>query len=466
MPRAIGILTIVIVHSLAAAGESDEPRRPVPASDRVARSRAKVVEVFGEELSAATTPAKKSDVARQLIEQADASRDPDDRFTLLAMALDKAIEAGDASVAIPLVERVPREYSVEEGAWRLDALTRLLQRSGPGAAREVATVVLAVARQASVEAHDDVVSKAIALAAAASRKAKDADLVAQVTRLQRTVKQRQTIDRELRPLLEAVAVDPGNPAANGAAGLVLCFEADRWSEGLPLLAKGDDGELRSLAVAEMNVGGDPATRLRLADTWWTWGDSQKSPRKAAARARAGHHYEQLVNSLSGLDKARIEKRLAAVAKSGGGTGEAIYLADLAEKGVTGQVMFSKDGQCFGKPFTVGGKPWPESITALPKAKSMSSVAFGIPPGALRCRGAVGIFTPSSAKPGEKPASPLSFMLVVDGDVVWRSPPLQALDDTVAFDVALDGGRVIELRTAVSDSDWCCWGTWLDPVLVK
>jgi hypothetical protein len=70
------------------------------------------------------------------------------------------------------------------------------------------------------------------------------------------------------------------------------------------------------------------------------------------------------------------------------------------------------------------------------------------------------------KPVEKPASPLVFQVVIDGDVAWRSPSLQKLGDSAGFDVHLEGGRVLELQTVVGDSDWCSWGAWLDPVLVS
>ncbi|MFM7244084.1 MAG: NPCBM/NEW2 domain-containing protein [Planctomycetaceae bacterium] len=459
-------MVLVVAFAWAASAAVADPPLPVPAAESMARSRATVEDVFADDIDDATTPAEKSALARRLAERAAATSDPSDRFALLAMAVDKAIESGDVAVASGLIDRVPREFMLPTEEWRLDATTRLAAKAGPQGAAEVTDLFLAIGRDALESGAEDVVSKASSLALVSARRAKDADRAAQATRLQQRLRKRQAIDKEVRPLLDAVAKDPTDEDANAAAGKTLCLKAERWTEGLPLLAKGGDRDLRAIAMAEMKIGDSPARRLALADAWWEWSESQKPPWKFTGKARAGHHYERVVNSLNGLERARVEKRLATAARAGGGTGQTVWLAELPEKGVAGQVMFSKDGQCFGRPFTVGGKAFPHAITALPKAKSYSRVSYAIPPAAIRCRGAVGIFTPDTAKPGEKPASPVIFQLVVDGDVAWRSPPLRNLDEAVSFDVDLDGGRVLELETCVGDSDWCCWGSWLDPVFVK
>ena len=462
--RRAAIVALVLVASPSA--RSADPRAPVPPAQPLARSEARIREVFADELKSANTPAEKSDVARRLAEHAGSTADPSDRFALLALALDKAIEAGDVAGGSGFIERISREFAVEAPAWKLDAAARLAAKAGLGGSGDVAALYLVISREAMEAGDDDSAMKAVALAVGSARKAQNPDLMARAMRLQQKLKERQAVDRELRPLLEAVAANPSDPAANRDAGKVLCLKAERWADGLPLLAKGDDDLLRQIAAAEMNLGDVPAGWVALADAWWDWSDTQKAPWKIAAKARAASHYERALGSLVGLEQARVEKRLAMASRQIGGSGKAVFLADLPEKSVAGHVMFSKDGQCFGKPFAVGGKAFPKSITALPKAKAFSTVAYAIPPGALRCRGRVGIFTPATAKPGEKPASPLVFQVVIDGDVAWRSPPLQKLGDTVGFDVHLDGGRVLELQTAVGDSDWCSWGTWLDPVLIK
>lgn len=459
----LGLVSAWIVSTSAA-----EPRQPqpLPTAEDMARSMARVQQIFADDVDGARTSAEKAALARRLADEAAATTQPSDRFALLSLALDKGIEAGDVVAASGLIDRIPREFTLPTEEWKLAAATRLAARAGPSAAGEIAEIYLVIGRDAFESDDEGVVAKASALALAAARRARDADRAAQATRLQQKLRQRQSLEKEIRPLLDAVAANPADADANESAGKAVCLKADRWAEGLPLLARGGDQTLRKIAVDEMKMSDSPTERVALADAWWDWSETQKTPWKSSGRSRAIHHYERAANSLTGLEKARVENRLVAAARASGGSGQSVLLADLAEKAVSGQVMFSKDGRCFGQPFTVGGKGWPKAITALPKVKSTASVSYAVPPGAVRCRGRVGVFTPASAKPGEKPGSPLVFGLVVDGDVAWRSPPLRNLDDSAAFDVDVAGARLVELQTAVGDSDWCCWGTWLHPEFVK
>jgi hypothetical protein len=104
--------------------------------------------------------------------------------------------------------------------------------------------------------------------------------------------------------------------------------------------------------------------------------------------------------------------------------------------------------------------------ALPKANSPSVVVYRLPGGAIRLRGHVGIFTPDYAKPDDQPASPVTFVIVADGTVVWSSTPLKKRDDTARFDVAIRNASKLELRTAATGHNANAWAAWLDPVIVK
>jgi hypothetical protein len=170
--------------------------------------------------------------------------------------------------------------------------------------------------------------------------------------------------------LEAAAANASDVDANTATGKVLRLKAEWWTEGLPMLTKGADDSLRGIALAELRPGDVPARRGALGDARSERSETQK----AATKARAAFHYERVVSSLSGLEQARVEKRLVAASRQSGGTGQTVFLADLPEKSAMGQMIFFKDGQCFGKPFAAGGKAFPKSIAALPNAKAFSTVA--------------------------------------------------------------------------------------------
>jgi hypothetical protein len=312
-----------------------------------------------------------------------------------------------------------------------------------------------------------VAAKAVTLASGIARKTKNAGLLADATRLQQKTKERQRVAKELEPLLEKVQASPADPDVNLEAGRALCLKADRWTEGLPLLAKGSDAGLARVATLEAADPKTPADLIRLADGWWDWGDGQKPPWKLPAQTHAAVLYGRVVNELQGLDKARVEKRIATVAASGGGTGQTTFLADVQEAEVRGVVnnFFSKNGT-LGKPFTVAGKTFPKAVMSLPDANATAVVTYRLPAGVVRARGRVGIFTPDHAKPADQPSAPMTFQLVADGEVVWTSPPLKKRDDTAAFDVAIRNASKLELNTTCTGLNNNNWGAWLDPAIVK
>lgn len=447
--------------------QDSPPRLAIPGAEASRQSLSRVRDIFASEYAAATTSQKKSELANRLAEQVATTADPVDRWTLLTEALRLATDSGDVSIALPIIERIPNEFNVERNASRLDALSRLAGKSAPASAAEIGGAVLNVARDAEKAGDDDLAAKSITLGLTLARKAKNADVLADATRLQQLAKERQRLSRELDPVLKKLADDPANPELNLDAGRLLCLKSDRWDEGLPLLAKGSDAALAQLARNEARQPTSGAAVIMLADGWWNWAEGQKSPWKLLAQSHAAELYGRVVHELQGLERARVEKRVSQAAAVGAGTGETTFLADIPEaevKGVTNN-FFSKNGT-LGASFTVSGKQFPKSIMALPDSSSTSTVVYKLPAGVVRTRGRVGIFTPAHAKPADQPAAPLAFQVVADGEIVWTSPPLKKRDDTASFDVAIRNASKLELRTICTGHNNNGWGAWLDPVILK
>lgn len=447
-----------------------EPARiAIPSAEARRASLARVQEIFADDYAGAYSPAKKSECAKRLVDQASQTHDPADRWTLLNEALRMATDCGDVATALSIIARITAEYQVDRYASRLEALTPLGGKAAGQAVDELVNAILELARDADNADEEEVASKASALASSLARKSKNEGLIADAARLQQKIRERRKVAKELAPLLEKVAASPGDPAANLEAGRALCFKADRWDEGLRLLARGSDAALARLASAELANPTTPADVIKLADGWWDWADGQKTPWKLPAQIRAAMTYGRVVNELQGLDKARVEKRISTVAAAGGGTGQSMFLADLKEVEVRDPLddqCFVKDGTLYGKPFAVKGKHFVKAIMALPKANASSGVVFRLPAGAVRLRGHVGICTPAHAKPGDQPASPMTFAIVADDTVLWTSPPLKKRDETALFDVAIRNASKLELRTTATGHNANAWGAWLDPVIVK
>jgi hypothetical protein len=110
--------------------------------------------------------------------------------------------------------------------------------------------------------------------------------------------------------LEKLNADPKSPAANLTAGKFFFFLKGDLERGLPLLAKGSDVALQKLAAREQ---ADPAIngeQLFLADVWFDLSEKEKSKlSKRTMLIRAAYWYAKAQPDLTGLNKARVDKRL-------------------------------------------------------------------------------------------------------------------------------------------------------------
>ena len=94
-----------------------------------------------------------------------------------------------------------------------------------------------------------------------------------------------------------------------------CFHQGDWDEGLKFLAKGSDAAMKSLAAAELaSKPGNAEERVARGDAWWNLAEKAGGKPKSAMRQHAGQWYQEALPDLPpGLEKSKVEKRLAQVA---------------------------------------------------------------------------------------------------------------------------------------------------------
>jgi len=114
---------------------------------------------------------------------------------------------------------------------------------------------------------------------------------------------------EVQPAVEKLASDPSDPEANLIVGRYRAFVRRNWAAGLPLLAKGSEARLKTIALADLANPTSPEEQAKLADLWWEYAETQSGAAHAAARARATHWYVLAEPHLQGLAKTRAERRL-------------------------------------------------------------------------------------------------------------------------------------------------------------
>jgi hypothetical protein len=288
-------------------------RRPVPPADRLRAAETQVRTFFKTDY-ASTSPEDRRALARKLLKTAlDTADDAESQYALFCEARTAAAHAADVETAVHAVRETARLFAVDPAKEATATLTRLEETvRTPAAARETVDAYLRGCAEALAE---DQVELAQVLASRAERLARSAQDPALLTRVQDQAKETQEAVREaaaVRPALKKLAEDPEDPASNTTAGSYYCFARDDWKKGLPLLAKGGDAELKALAEAERAKPATPEDQAALGDRWAAWGEKQSAPKaKANGRERALSWYDTALPGLTGLARARVEKKAKA-----------------------------------------------------------------------------------------------------------------------------------------------------------
>ncbi len=312
--RTLTVLMLVAALLATRAGRAGEARVAVPGEAAQAAARKTINEVFGKQWEAARTAAARQALAASLLEQAGKlADDPAGQFVLLEMARDMAVRGDDPKTALAAANALEATFEVDGLAIKADTVVRL---AGSVTDAEQAKMLLeqtldlvntAVSREAFAQAQELVTT-----AAKIAYKARDKAL------RERIDGYRQWTDelvREHPRYLEAMKkldADPVDPEANLIAGRFLWFGKGDSEWGIPMLALGTDAELKRLALAELKVTDSIDQRLELADGWWEHAAKETGRAQQQMRWRAAGWYQLVLPKLSGLLKARVEKRLGEV----------------------------------------------------------------------------------------------------------------------------------------------------------
>jgi len=228
---------------------------PVPGAAKQKEAEKTIKDLYKDEF-AKTTPKDKTALAAKLEKQADESaNDPPARYVLLTQAAALAAQAGD----LP----------------RLSAIFEKLAASFDGNFNDLMKTQLS----------------------AASSKLSDPKLA------------------KVASALKVLIDKPDDPAANLTIGKYKIQNND-VEHAAPFIAKSKNAALIELMKQEMQAPTDGAAQAALGDGWWEYADkSLDKDDKGLFQGRAAGIYEKALPSLSGLAKARIEKRIAEFEKT-------------------------------------------------------------------------------------------------------------------------------------------------------
>lgn len=301
-------LIFVLLFTRGMAEGQDKTAPPSPEEQAAAEKLVK--EIFKAEYSK-KGPADRQALAKQLLKQGTQSKDDVKvQFVLFREARDMAAQAGDPATAIAAIDELSKQFSVD--APGMISATLTLAAKSAKTNEDFKTLVGASLKaiEGALRADDfDTAEKYAALAVQHARRAQDIPLTSRVAAKSREITETRARHEKLRKARETLTTSPDDPAANLVVGQFLCYVKGDWGQGLPLLAKGADATLSSLAQKDLGNPSDIPGEMAVGDGWWDLSEKEPSPAKERLKERAGLWYANLAEKVTGLNKSKVDKRL-------------------------------------------------------------------------------------------------------------------------------------------------------------
>jgi len=157
-------------------------RSPVPSDSALAAAGQAVEKTFSRELAAANSAAAKMQLAKKLIEVAEATTAPAERFALLRKAGQLASTSGNITLLVRVVDEIARAFEVEPLDAKADALSKANEIASPAVAKAIAHNSIKLLEQALLERRMAVAERLNRVTVAAAAKSGDALLMKQATK--------------------------------------------------------------------------------------------------------------------------------------------------------------------------------------------------------------------------------------------------------------------------------------------
>jgi hypothetical protein len=319
--ESVAVTTPVSVDPApAAAAVEPEPveQLPSPTQEDQKAAETRVRAAYGEEIEAAKTSAAKIKVSTRLADQVHANReDPPAMFALLRMSAELAAEAGDVQQSFSSVDTMSRQFMIDEIAVKAYLYKKALEATKDAPSRAaIASLGLELADDALDAERYETATQISRQVAALNAKLRDGDIPKQLKAFQERMHEVTKLAEAADDARITLVTNPNNAAAHLALAKYLAFGRGNWEEAREHFAASGDDHWQSLASAEATAGDDPALMATAADAWWDASETAKGAEKQACQERAAHWYQKALPGLSGLDKAKAEKRLMALAGAG------------------------------------------------------------------------------------------------------------------------------------------------------
>ncbi len=304
----------ILLIAIPVFAQNTAEKLPAPGDKAQGEATKLIKEVYGDEWAAAKSSTEKQALAKKLLGKADETTDdPVGRFVLLRLARDIATQAVDGRTAFQAIDAMAESFQVDALEMKTVVLTKGASAATMSAQHKaIAEEALKLVDQAVSQNTFTIADRLGALALAEARTTLDKDLLTEAQRRIREVADLAKAYEDVKAARLTVEKTPDDPEANLAVGKYLCFVKGDWDRGLAMLALGKDEALKALAKQEIDGAASSTEQARLGDGWWSMAEDKEKTLKKQMQARAGYWYRKALPGLTGLMKAKVEKRLAVV----------------------------------------------------------------------------------------------------------------------------------------------------------
>jgi hypothetical protein len=324
IPRyCCGLLLLALFTTLILMREQEvqaqTKKLPAPDKEALAKADTLIRKLYEKELAQAkanSTFGRKlaGDLLKEGLET-NPAEDPNLRFAAIALARDVAAGAGDHTTALTAIDELANTFNIDTSAMKSATIAAAVKGAD---SKEANTELAEMALQMIEEAleHDNYES-ALSLAETAKLAAAGAKSLALASRVKKVDADVRAMQKEfdrVKTFVTKLQKNPDDKEANLEVGKYYALLKGNWQKGLPLLAKSDDADLKSLAEKDQAKPKASKKQLELAAAWDALGEKEKGPARGQLLRRAYYWYEQALPDLSGLSLVKIEKRMEAIAK--------------------------------------------------------------------------------------------------------------------------------------------------------
>lgn len=312
IPRPRVCLILLIFWSSSAA-QAQLQKIPIP--DPAARFAASklVNEVYADDLAKAKTLEQKQALAKAMIDTAEQEKDPARYYAILSRAMELACDAGDMDIASTAIEKLDAVYAIDVLKLRADVATAVSKNARMAEqSRKLAVQAKSLIDTALMADRYDIARSLSDIAMSSARAGGDANLQSQIAAKVQQARALEIAYADVKDAMVVLVSKPTDAEANLKVGKFLCFVKGDWDSGLPMLSAANDEALKSLAAADAASPGGPEDQVKLAEGWWNLSEKSTGLTQQRMQERALKWYRSALPMLSGLDKLKVEKRLAAI----------------------------------------------------------------------------------------------------------------------------------------------------------